>query len=223
MVDEVGDGLFGAVGSGLAELVVLAEQLNVNWVFSYNTTMVISMSAMADLFLVTDSFEAPEWVQGERLEELLQLLHKINGFSVLTLQTNSSEGWSSVGSGKRGAATGGGRPSLDQGCFEITVNRRHSRSFQVPTKFFFQPRSWAPAVFLVVAEDHARFESVSFLLICKLRKVGNQIFNGFVEAGKETFSFHGDLPESSWGLTRKKSGFIFKCYFLIKAALLLFA
>ncbi|KAJ4977084.1 hypothetical protein NE237_002190 [Protea cynaroides] len=36
MVDEVGDGLFGAVGSGLAELIVLVEQLNNNWVFSYS-------------------------------------------------------------------------------------------------------------------------------------------------------------------------------------------
>ncbi|KAJ4973924.1 hypothetical protein NE237_007098 [Protea cynaroides] len=36
MVDEVGDGLFGAVGSGLAGLIVLAEQLNVNRVFSYS-------------------------------------------------------------------------------------------------------------------------------------------------------------------------------------------
>ncbi|KAJ4969386.1 hypothetical protein NE237_016087 [Protea cynaroides] len=36
MVDEVGDGLFGAVGSGLTELIVLAEQLNVNRVFSYS-------------------------------------------------------------------------------------------------------------------------------------------------------------------------------------------
>ncbi|KAJ4967534.1 hypothetical protein NE237_019383 [Protea cynaroides] len=36
MVDEVGDGLFGAVGSGLAKLIVLAEQLNGNRVFSYS-------------------------------------------------------------------------------------------------------------------------------------------------------------------------------------------
>ncbi|KAJ4974483.1 hypothetical protein NE237_007657 [Protea cynaroides] len=36
MVDEVGDGLFGAVGLGLAELIVLAKQLNVNQVFSYS-------------------------------------------------------------------------------------------------------------------------------------------------------------------------------------------
>ena len=33
--DEVEDGLLGAVGSGLASLIVLAEQLNLNRVFSY--------------------------------------------------------------------------------------------------------------------------------------------------------------------------------------------
>ncbi|KAJ4958899.1 hypothetical protein NE237_026010 [Protea cynaroides] len=36
MVDEVGDGLFDVVGSGLAELIVLVEQLNVSRVFSYS-------------------------------------------------------------------------------------------------------------------------------------------------------------------------------------------
>ncbi|KAJ4959781.1 hypothetical protein NE237_019691 [Protea cynaroides] len=36
MVDEVGDGLFGAVGSNLTGLIILAEQLNVNRVFSYS-------------------------------------------------------------------------------------------------------------------------------------------------------------------------------------------
>ncbi|KAJ4960585.1 hypothetical protein NE237_020495 [Protea cynaroides] len=36
MVDEVGDGLFGVVGSNLTGLIILAEQLNVNRVFSYS-------------------------------------------------------------------------------------------------------------------------------------------------------------------------------------------
>ncbi|XP_059636178.1 E3 ubiquitin-protein ligase RHA2A-like [Cornus florida] len=33
--DEVDEGLLGAVGSGLSSLILLAEQLNLDWVFSY--------------------------------------------------------------------------------------------------------------------------------------------------------------------------------------------
>ncbi|XP_048318971.1 E3 ubiquitin-protein ligase RHA2A [Ziziphus jujuba] len=40
--DHVDDGLFGAVGSGLAGLIVLADQLNLNRLFSYRYSIVDS-------------------------------------------------------------------------------------------------------------------------------------------------------------------------------------